>query len=1156
MSERVWTDDQNKAINSRGGTLLLSAAAGSGKTAVLVERIIKLLTQGNNPIPPSELLVVTFTIAAASEMRMRISAAVDDLIAKDPSNSMYRNIKMHLSEAQISTIDSFCIKLVRENFAKADIEPDFTILDSSEDKIIMADSIARAFDRLCLEEPEIYDMLNSMTSYNMNDSELAKKVIKLYSYSRSHPFPDLWLDSIVDMYEKTNDVKGTIWGKIIVEYIDKRIEEVILLAKNAIVDVAFSEEFHDKYTPVFEDIISDANAFKLLLKNGSWDDIYSFVNSYVVSKLPAAKRGTADYPEKVAAKKKHDTIVKIIKDLPSFICATTAEFNDDIDLQRPLIEQLIKTVKSFAKIYQSAKEERNAYNFTDIMHKAIKLLVTVDEDGSLKKSSMAYDIGNRYAEILIDEYQDTNEAQNMLFEMLSKDGKNMFTVGDVKQSIYRFRLAMPEIFLKKSKEYAHYDGSTYPATVTLGMNFRSRKGILDSINFLFRNIMSEYVGEMEYTDSDALYYGNQYDEDTEPAFELHFTDEDKGQYVASLVKRILKSGMQIQAKGAKRAVRAGDICILLRSPSSSADVYEKAIRDIGIGCASPKNSGLFDTYEAKLLMAFLRVINNPTDDVSMLSVMMSPMYGFTPDEVANMRISDKKASFYACLKASEIEKSKKLLADIESYSAMAAVTPFDVFVRNIIEYSGISACVLAMKNASIRKLNLLQIFNLSSKYTESVNAGLSGFIRYIERLIAQDSQISVAHEPEDDGNSVTIMSIHRSKGLEFPVVILADCSKPLNKMDSKDDMIISSDAGVGMAVINNEKLQKYKSLGQIATRISIMRASASEEMRVLYVAMTRAKEKLYAVINNGNAEEKLADYSGFVDENCKACESAVLGANDYATWLYMGFSSHPDVAKEIKCVDVNTKPKESDIKCVINLVDDDALTPVDEVNTSENEGSIEKIKAAAQYVYPYTYPKGARPKHTASEFESKRFIPEYFAKSKPDFLLGDKLNAAQAGTANHLLLQNLDFNAKSVESEIERLETAGIINHRQSLAIRRDEINKFLSSDFCNRIRNADAIYREMEFTAEIKLSDLAEANENVADEKIVILGKADLVFVENNRAVIVDYKTDRTKSREELIDAYSGQLDIYKKAMEQLLDVPVGECVIYSLTLSEAIKI
>ncbi|MBR5233088.1 MAG: helicase-exonuclease AddAB subunit AddA [Clostridia bacterium] len=1167
MAERIWTKEQNDAITSRGGTLLLSAAAGSGKTAVLVERIIKLMTEGSEPVSPENLLVVTFTNAAAAEMRTRINNSVDKLISENPSDSFLRNVRMKLPEAKITTMDSFCMGLVREHFHIAEIEPDFTMLDNSEAQILISEAMNAMYEKMCTENPEVYDILNSATSYYGDDESLSGKILRLYNYSLSHPFPDLWLDSIQAMYDYDGDITQSVWGKIILEEIKRTADYSLSLVKDALSIITADEVLENHYRDTYEATLLSLEKAIDIINYGGWDEIYNCLQSFSFLSPARAPRGYGKDPIKLAAESNYKLAEKLMGECSKSICTDSQGNASDMAILRPVIKGLIDAVRDFRTNYNELKKARNSYTFTDIMHKTLSLLIKA-ENGEIRKTALAYDLQQTYREILIDEYQDTNEAQDMLFATLSRNNTNMFMVGDVKQSIYRFRLAMPEIFVKKSREYHDFDNENYPARIILGRNFRSRKGVLDNINFLFRNIMSDYVGEMEYTDRDALYYGEGYDEDTEPAVELRLlrtkSRETEARYIASLIRKMIDEGATVYENKQRRKAVYSDFCILLRSTSGKTGIYEEALKELNIPVSCEKKSGLFSCVETGIFLSLLKTINNPTDDVALLTVMFSPLYGFTADDAAEVKLYGKKKNLYSCLKdaSADIKKAKTLLDDLSYYRKTAAVMPVDTFIRTLLDTTGYMSVVSALENGETKKLNLLMLCSIASDFVSKGGTDLGRFIRYVNKITSNGEDISAASDASANSSAVKILSIHKSKGLEFPFIILADCAKSFNKNDTSAEMIISSDAGVGIKITNGERFQSYTTLGHRAARLAVKRSTSSEEMRILYVAMTRAREKFIAVGSVTKPEDAVSKavnaYSGSSISPC-----AVLNADSYLKWLLMGYITHPDMrplTEQLSFLSVSDfKNADSRLKVVIDEPEETESEETDEEihNTLPDEAIIELIREKVSFVYPYDIPSSARPKKIASDFEEKRFNAEHFAKTKPDFMHDKKLTPAQQGTANHLFLQNLDFTAESIEAELMRMRNQGLLTEKQADAIRTDKVKAFIRSDIFARIKNAEKVMREKEFTVQIKLGDIdSTVADNVKDEKFLVLGKADLVFIENNEAVVVDYKTDRRKTENDFIAAYAGQLDMYRRAMEQILDIPVKETLIYSLELEKTIEI
>ena len=673
---------------------------------------------------------------------------------------------------------------------------------------------------------------------------------------------------------------------------------------------------------------------------------------------------------------------------------------------------------------------------------------------------------------------------------------------------------------------------------------------------------------MQYTDSEALYYGDIYNEDVVPAAEIHMLNtkvsSEEAEYIARLIRKTITDGTVVQTKNGTRPATYGDFCILLRSTSGKTDIFEEALKNNGIPVTCEKKTGLFAGTETTVFLSLLKIINNPTDDVSMLSVMFSPLYGFTADDTAAIRLYKKHCNLYTCIKeaSADMPKAKILIDDLNRFRRMAAMMPVDTFIRTLLDITGYLSIVSACNNGESRRLNLLLLCSIAQDFTSKGGTDTGGFIRYIDRISESGNDIAAASDASADSSAVKIMSIHKSKGLEFPFVILADCAKNFNTQDISAEMIISTSAGVGIKITDSPNLKKYSSLGHAAAKLAVKRATMSEEMRVLYVAMTRAKERFIAVGSATKPEERIRDAINSLSGD-KPSPCAVLHASSYLKWLLMGFIRHPDMKKICEetgnCIVHDYKNADSRLRVLITSPDDEESVqenkdiPIPEA--VYNEEITEEIRKRTDYEYPFVIPADIRPKSAASDFEKKHFNSEYFATSRPDFMSEGKISAAEAGTANHLFLQNLDFFSDDVSGQLKAMTEKGIFSKKQADAIRLDKVGKFLSSPLCTRIRNADSVMREKEFTVRINIGDIYKTvNDNVKDEKIILLGKADLVFIENNEAVVVDYKTDRGKTPEDFINAYSGQLDMYRRATEIILGIPVKETLIYSLDLEKTI--
>jgi len=1167
MAERKWTREQKLAIDARSGSLLVSAAAGSGKTAVLVERIIGLLTDESAPLEPSELLVVTFTNAAAAEMRDRISAAVNSLVYKHPETPRYGEIKMKLPEAQICTMDSFCIRLVRENYHILGIEPDFTVLDDGD----LKNMYARAMDRVMAEESEkeIYHTLISVTGTAGDDRLLSAKIHELYIDSLSYPFPQEYLDSVAAAF--TGGEGENRWKSVIRTYASDGLNTCADIIDGAAASIAGD----DLFAPAFSDglaLMSDF--FKSAGKTvaaAEWDDCVSFIRSSSVPSYGKSPRGHANDSPALRVKADVKTVTDIYKKIQAFFCATDSENRHDCEILAPVVRELCFCAGKYAEYLDELKEMSNSYGFSDFIHKALGMLIKRGENGEIQPTDMAKSISKQFGEILIDEYQDTNDAQDMLFEAISRDGKNLFTVGDVKQSIYSFRQARPEIFMKKSDEYPDYDGESCPSKIILGKNFRSRKGVLGAVNYLFEYVMTRRFSGIDYNENEKLYFGELYPEDKEIPFEMHLicapdvNAERDAAYIGSVINSMMNSGFTVRDKNTDRPARYKDFCILLRSTKNKAEVYAKTLENMGIPAYAEKRSSLFDTTEISMFMSVVRTADNPSDDVAVLAAMYSPLYGFTPDELAVIRARHRGERLFNAVRLEAQSGDShciKFIGDITVWRNMSAVLGVGEYIRNLLELTGFARIVSAMPGGDARRTNLYMLAQLAEKYEDSGGSGTGGFISYIDRSIKNGAQIPAGGGVSPEADVVRVMSIHKSKGLEFPVVILADCSSKFNETDFNSGMIINNESGLGMKIYEPENLKKYDTLSYAAARITGRRSMKAEELRVLYVAMTRAKEKLIAVARVKSERDAVNAGARYGLRSGRLGYFEAMSANSYFDWLMSAYLRHTDCAKIRSSGDYGDIPlagSDFSMKVCVYTPGDEADEAVKTESAEPDGDIIAELKRRCDYVYPYSALSKIPVKRTASEIENERFSPEFFAKSKPAFLSGNELTPAQRGSANHLFLQLCDFeNARNdYDGEKRRLVSNGLLSEKQADVLLDGRLKAFFAGELCSRMINAQNLYREKQFSVFLPAYMFTDGLPDYAkDKQIFVQGMTDVIFVEDSKAYVVDYKTDRTNDPEELKSRYSSQLKIYTLAAAQTLRLPIGGAYIFSVYSGKCIEV
>ena len=1174
MSKK-WTDNQKKAIEARNMQILVSAAAGSGKTSVLTERVKRILCDTENPCAVSEILVVTFTRAAANEMRDRIYKALGDEIESNSENSDYLRRQMTLlPTADICTMDSFCAKLVRENFHLADVGADFKILDEKDEKELMKYALKDVVDALYEENNPDFLALSEMFLSERDDVKLEEIIENLYTFSRAYPSPDLWLDAISEKFSPEKDPFSTGWVDFCSKYLDMFADFYYHRLRRCVALVEENSGNTSNYTERFDLSAENLKIFKELLESNDWDSAINLLRNGLVVKPRLKGKNDIDEELKAVTEKVFESFESNIKTINNHTLPLFSEHKEDCETLYPIVKKLCEAVKMLTNTLNEMKKERNSYGFDDVLHKAIDLLADFS-NGEPEKTPLAEELTAKYKEILIDEYQDTNKAQNTIFEIISRDKTNLYTVGDVKQSIYGFRLASPDLFMSLKDSLSDYNGENKPSQIILENNFRSREGITKSVNAVFKTIMSKEMGEIEYNEKEYLNYSANYSEKSTPDLEIVCVNADKKdetapnepEIVAKYIKSIMKSGAMVKDEKGERKVRFGDFCILLRSAKGKMGAYAEELKKLSIPVTSSADCEAALSKEIQFLTSLVKVVNNPLIDIPLISVLLSPVFGFTPDELSEIRMIDRKTDFYVCLSkyAESNKKAKAFLNKLQLYRNISATYPIDEFVRFVVNDIGVADIYYAAGEGDIRNANIKGFLKLAKDFSESGRKGLSDFVRYIDIAAEKDGMKSLDSGFFDD-NSVKIMSIHKSKGLEFPYVIIADTSKGFNKTDAYKQMVLSRETGIGMRIRNDDLFTRYHSLSSNATENAIMFSTISEELRVLYVAMTRAKEHLTFFINVCDTSLiNRVKLNHFLknDYNDKLHPYAVFRAGSMAEWILSCLSAHPDgaIIRDIIGVPSYSFSENVDFRfdCSYIKTRDDSFT-VDEAKSEEvpvNEELLKKVRNNIEYVYPYDY-SGILAKRTASSTESTRKKREYFGTAKPRFV-NEKFSGADRGTAVHKFLELCDFNSayNDFEEEKARLKNSNLITDEELMALDENAVKSFLDSSVGSRLLASDEVLKEYEFAilkdAEEIYEDLPENAEN---EKIVVQGKLDCAFKDNDGYVLIDYKTDNVTDENYFVSVYKKQLEIYGDALYQCTDIPVKETYIYSFKLNKFIKI
>ncbi len=1172
MAGPKWTQDQANTITARGGTLLVSAAAGSGKTAVLVQRVIERLTDPLHPVDADRLLIVTFTKAAAAEMKERITARLGELAALNPRDGLIQRQQLLLTRAHISTIHRFCMDLVKEHFFSLGISPDFRVADESELTVMQSEAMETVLEALYAQGEEPFLQLVSLIGGGKNDARLAETILTLYQFVRSHPFPQRWMEEKLRMYDPGVPVAESEWGKTILRYTEDAADYCAARLQSAVELARQDEKVALAYTEAMTGGIGRMQLIgRLARERTDFDRLGYEVRTFGFDKFkPVRGCESPDVKEQVAAAR--DEVKKIAERLGRLFADREEDVRSDLQALHGMVQMLFEAVRLFSEELDRVKQKKSVVDFSDLEQFAVRLLVKDGENGP-ERTREAVEIAARFDEVLVDEYQDTNEAQDMIFRAVSRKEENLFMVGDVKQSIYRFRQAMPEIFLAKKQSFGRFDGEHYPACITLGKNFRSRDGVTGAVNFVFSQLMSKELGELDYTGDEQLITGASYPPSEEPCTALHVIDisdpsladrrdEAEARHIGRYITGLMEKGTMITDHGAERPVRWRDFCILLRNPGGHAQNYVTELSKMGIPAWADVKGGFFGTVEVSWMLSLLRVIDNPVQDVPLCSVLMSPLFGFTPDDMADVRLMQKGVPVYTALvqraEAGD-QKCRSFLQTVGRLRTLAAVLPADRLVGHLYEETGCLAMVQAMENGELRRENLRLLLQYARGYESAGHKGLSGFIRFIDRLQEKKSDLTPASALTESADVVRVMSIHRSKGLEFPICILAGCGQKFNKSDLYAPLLLHPQLGAGM-MRQGEEGQRFTTLPREAIALELERGSLSEEMRVLYVAMTRAKEKLVMVMSLKSPEKVLANLAGGLSGAQKPGAFTLRRASGFSDWLLTCALRHPDgkPLRELAGSAVSVLPCGDRWEvCICKPGADEPKSGQQTVqDVPADEAFLQTMEQKLAWRYGHENVQGIPAKVTVTELlrlKEQGVLPQELPR--PAFLDGQGLTAAQRGTALHHFMQYADFQraAGSVEQEADRLMREGLLRkaEREVLSVRC--IQTFFRSGIFERIRTAKQVWRELRFTVFVPAGRLTGQE---GGQQMVLQGMTDLVFETEEGLVILDYKTDAVGNAQELAGRYAEQVELYCEAVEQCLGKRVREKFLYSFHLSQAVRL
>ena len=1203
-----WTKEQKQAIIEKGSNILVAAAAGSGKTAVLVERIIKKVVE--DEIDIDKLLVVTFTNAAASEMRERVLDAIYKKLEDNPNDEkLLRQITL-LNKASICTIDSFCLEVVRNNFFELEnLSPNFRIADTTEIELLKQEVIEDIFEKKYEEEDKDFSkLIHTYTSYR-DDTPLKDLILKIYNYIQSNPFPEKWLNKKIEMFnlkEKIEeDFSKTEWGKVLLVRIKNELDDAITSLKVARDILSNDIELENYLNIIIHDIDMLDNLNKSL---DSWDNAYK-INENIEFIPWKGKR--IDKTEKDEAKKIRDTVKENLKFLNNILICDSKTANQDISDMYPILIKLKSLILEFEKEFSKRKREKNIVDFQDIEHFALKILIK-ETDEKIESSDIAKKYQEKYEEIAIDEYQDSNLVQEYILNSVSR-GNNIFMVGDVKQSIYKFRQAMPELFINKYKKYKNKENKKDDDNLKIQLfkNFRSRENVLYFTNLIFQDIMSEELGDIEYNEEEYLNLGANYKESKENlnteidlidlSEELEETEENKedeenndeekvenleleAKFVANKIKRLVDSKFKIwdNKKEEYRDIKYKDIVILLRSTSTAAPVYEQELLNLDIPVFADSSQEYLESIEIETIMSLLKIIDNPMQDIALVCVLRSYIGKFTDNDLVQIRLSDKYDNFYTCMQKAIIdvdiklkEKIQKFLEKLEIWRKEKEYLALDEFIWKIYSDTGYYNYCGLMPNGVLRQANLKMLFQKAKDYESSNFKGLYNFINFIDKLKISSGDMGSAKLIGENENVVRIMSIHKSKGLEFPIVFLSNIGKQFNLNDLKEDILFHQEMGIGVKYINYDMQIKYDTLTKASIKDKILLETLSEEMRILYVALTRAKEKLYITGVVRDFEKELENIEAKVEkykkENNKVNPILIRKAKRYLDWILLVYQYEKKECADK--VELNIYKKKELLKKLIKL-DKEEIDVIKEIEKkNKNNEKIEEINKILNYKYPNQIDTIIPTKTSVTALkelknkninEMEEMIDERnISFNTPKFLNENKeenITASRKGTLIHLCMQRLnekeEYDIRKIESLISDLEAKKIITSKEKEAINPIKILQFTKTNIWKELKSAKKVEKEKPFYINIKAKDIYEEK---TDENILVQGIIDLYYINKDGDLnLVDYKTDYVeKGKEnELINKYKNQLKLYKKALEDVYKKEIKNVYIYSAYLDKQIKI
>ncbi len=1157
MAELILTKEQQAVVDNRGGALLVSAAAGSGKTKVLVDRVLGRVADPAERCNVDDFLMITYTQAAAAELRGKLVAALSERLAEQPENRHLQRQMSRVYLAQISTVHAFCGTLLREYAHVLELPADFRIGDEEETKQLRERAMTAALEeayRSVSEKKSLAAALD-MLGAGRDDAAIHERIERLYVSVQCYGDPAARMQALRHMLDVSDctDAGQTVWGQYLMEELRRYLAVCIGTMENCCKLIARTPAL-ENYAPTFEE---NLQVLRTLAGQSSWEAIRSADIDFGALKVI---RKCAEPEKQAYVKAQRTRVVNGVRARLEKFSLTSQEALNDLSISGEALQGLLQLVEDFAARYRQSKLQRHLLDYNDLEHDTLRLLT--GKNGM--PTAAARELSRRYVEIMVDEYQDTNSVQDAIFQAISREGKNLFFVGDVKQSIYRFRLADPGIFLEKYRRFADYAQAAEgePRKILLSDNFRSHPAILAAANDVFRLTMTPRTGGLRYGDAEALHARRPAADMGEPPVELHCIDmkelpafppvdraKIEAEFVAERAAELLRTG-RIPEGDALRPVRPEDIVILMRSLSGKEQTYMDALRRRGIAAVSGSDD-LFAAEEIRFLTALLQVIDNPRQDVPLAAVLLSPVFRFTADELGALRAEHRSCDLYdAVCAAPRAAEFCKLLRELRSLAQRAGLRR----LLDEIEERTMLRAAFTTRHAPLQCAGNLETFQtLTDCYEATGRYGLSGFLRYLEAM----RERGLSTEDTAAAGAVRLMTIHKSKGLEFPVVFLADLSKGFNHTDARTAVLMDSELGLGCSIFDTERRITYPTIARNAISHRIDRENISEEMRVLYVAMTRAKYRLILSCCGRRVVSQLEAIAR--DITVPASDFFVESVDSMGQWVLMTAMTRTEagelfaVAGKPDCTHVTQYPWKIRMHDAADYAEQTAAEP-----ETRNAGP-ETLLPLLPMRYAHAAAVSAPTKLTATQLKGRELDEEAAEETRPQellhfpeprFLEGVRpLSPTERGTAIHLAMQFIRYEncgtLAGVRAELERLRQRRMLTPQQLEAVKPEKLLRFFESETGRLVRSAAQVVREFKFSV---LDDAAVYSPELAGEQVLLQGVTDCCVIEPDGLTILDFKSDRIAAGGELERAayYRGQLDAYSRALSRIFDLPVKRRILY----------